>query len=987
MAVARSPHRATRFVLAAMVPMAVFAAWSAMGGASFPTTTTPYAVPTADGARAASGWATSRPAMADGSPSVNIARAATRAVPASSPSPRPPNPPPNAPASPPGQPADRDVPDDDDDDDASSAASSGEEEHRAGSGRPHAHVAAGCAAGDWPANYQKLTRASPAHAALDASPRERRYFDRALASCGCDAAVSQCPDFARRYLEYARYHRRVTDGDPTVSPGARILVVQNAWRTYGFGHMAPAAAGWILWGMSSGFVVYFDNESSEWNWLDYFRAYLPPGDDSELDGLDVRWTKARAATMEARKRTWFMDQDEAVFDLEEFNWDEVIACEGTGGNCTEVGACQRVGMEGGEECAAARAHGSCAVGTRDAWECDGCNRCLMDALRNRRRVRIVANSLRVPIFDETRKEMRDFSRSFWTEPAAWSSEIHAYKQGPDVVREFLENRERSHWCRTCAMALALRPDASLKFWRVLMRSDTAFARRMYVLKARSGYPEAASCFPDDTRATDACVDETWAHPPCAEFTAQWHIKNKAPDQSSKSGYLTPTNAVRGLIDAMNDDAMNDDDENGHENGFHESWFQGSTHPGKPPDAIVHVLTDAPALQDYLAARFPDAVRVTRGRGTDPTNNIRRDQDFGSESSRKIAIDLYVQAWADGETELGPSAYYAAGAELASVARYPRGYKRVGAAPAAPTRWDSEWYGANATARAAARDAACAVGEAIAVRSTAGGARLRREGGEEEAEDSDDSDDSDDGGGGTAADGGTSKVDEEKARRLGARCAGASASFEPVATVQHRPPLAVVDELARLGVLAPEKSAIEMNTLDGDLAACAASVAGRVEVSLPRDNQPGTPSRRVCAGMRRRGLRVTCGTLLTMNPFEIPNVDVYMARAGGDADTCAKSTGWHKLLEQLRVKLTRRLGGADVPEEPADGDFARALRGKTAAIVAAEGTEADAARRTVRDAGWRGWNETEVAWTEGDANGTATVFVLPMDSPGVRSMAC
>ena len=268
-----------------------------------------------------------------------------------------------------------------------------------------------------------------------------------------------------------------------------------------------------------------------------------------------------------------------------------------------------------------------------------------------------------------------------------------------------------------------------------------------------------------------------------------------------------------------------------------------------------------------------------------------------------------------------------------------------------------------------------------MRSTAGSARLLRERGGEEAADGDDGDESEE----TVTT--VTTVDEEKARRLGARCAGASASFEPVATVPNRPPLAVVDELARAGVLAADKSVIEMNTLHGDLAACAASVAGRVEVSLPKDNRPGMPSRRVCRGMRRRGLRVTCGTLLTMNPFEIPNVDVYMARAGGDADSCAKKTGWHKLLERLRVKLTRRLGGADVPEEPADEDFVRALRGKTAAIVAADGTEAEAARRTVRDAGWTGWNETEVAWTEGDADGTATVFLLPMDSPGVRSVAC
>jgi hypothetical protein len=259
--------------------------------------------------------------------------------------------------------------------------------------------------------------------------------------------------------------------------------------------------------------------------------------------------------------------------------------------------------------------------------------------------------------------------------------------------------------------------------------------------------------------------------------------------------------------------------------------------------------------------------------------------------------------------------------------------------------------------------------------------LRRERGGEEAADGDDGDESEE----TVTT--VTTVDEEKARRLGARCAGASASFEPVATVPNRPPLAVVDELARAGVLAADKSVIEMNTLHGDLAACAASVAGRVEVSLPKDNRPGMPSRRACRGMRRRGLRVTCGTLLTMNPFEIPNVDVYMARAGDDADSCAKKTGWHKLLERLRVKLTRRVGRADVPEEPADEDFVRALRGKTAAIVAADKAEAEAARRTVRDAGWTGWNETEVAWTEGDADGTATVFLLPMDSPGVRSVAC
>ena len=53
----------------------------------------------------------------------------------------------------------------------------------------------------------------------------------------------------------------------------------------------------------------------------------------------------------------------------------------------------------------------------------------------------------------------------------------------------------------------------------------------------------------------------------------------------------------------------------------------------------------------------------------------------------------------------------------------------------------------------------------------------------------------------------------------------------------------------------------------------------------------------------------------------------------------------------------------------------------------EEEEAESARRVVKEAGWLGWNSTEVAYKEGDANGTATVFTLPMDSPGVKAASC
>ena len=191
---------------------------------------------------------------------------------------------------------------------------------------------------------------------------------------------------------------------------------------------------------------------------------------------------------------------------------------------------------------------------------------------------------------------------------------------------------------------------------------------------------------------------------------------------------------------------------------------------------------------------------------------------------------------------------------------------MGDVPSAPTRWDQDWYSADAPTRAARRADACTGGDAIDVTTTAsGGARAKREGAEKVVSDDDDEK-------GEAkkeeTDSLNLKMDEDKALRLGAECAGASVTFEPRASVPDRAPLAVVDALRRSGVLANDKSLIEMNTLDGDLAECASVYVGRVEVSLPRDDAKGLPSRRACRGMRQRGLRVTCCHLLRLNAFEV-----------------------------------------------------------------------------------------------------------------------
>ena len=142
---------------------------------------------------------------------------------------------------------------------------------------------------------------------------------------------------------------------------------------------------------------------------------------------------------------------------------------------------------------------------------------------------------------------------------------------------------------------------------------------------------------------------------------------------------------------------------------------------------------------------------------------------------------------------------------------------MGDVPSAPTRWDQDWYSADAPTRAARRADACTGGDAIDVTTTAsGGARAKREGAEKVVSDDDD----DKGEAKKEETDSQSKMDEDKARRLGAECAGASV------------------------------------------------YVGRVEVSLPRDDAKGLPSRRACRRMRQRGLRVTCGHLLRLNAFEV-----------------------------------------------------------------------------------------------------------------------
>ena len=66
----------------------------------------------------------------------------------------------------------------------------------------------------------------------------------------------------------------------------------------------------------------------------------------------------------------------------------------------------------------------------------------------------------------------------------------------------------------------------------------------------------------------------------------------------------------------------------------------------PDDNLMYVVTDAPAIQNWLQKEFPSMTRFSPGIGVDPTNDLRDDHPSDADSRAKIAIDFKVQGWMD-----------------------------------------------------------------------------------------------------------------------------------------------------------------------------------------------------------------------------------------------------------------------------------------------------------------------------------------------------
>ena len=468
-------------------------------------------------------------------------------------------------------------------------------------------------------------------------------------------------------------------------------------------------------------------------------------------------------------------------------------------------------------------------------------------------------------------------------------------------------------------------------------------------------------------------------------------------------------------------------------GFHASDFAPNA------SKVIHVLTDAPVLQDYLKSAYPEDVSVTPGRGVDPTNNIRRDQDFSRESARKVAIDLYVQAWSDADIHLSPSAYYSTGSEL----RFPKSVEvtRLSDSPESPDTWDADWFKSSAKARANLRDSFCAtepggsVGKEMVVTRTASEAKASREGEEEEVHE-DYTLEGDDGGAALKmeaespsgnkdatvivvdapadardSDPGdyddlehregtfskqkprdtvpvrTEATGEHLTKRFGAQCAGGVPGFAAAARVPDRLPLVVVDAIQPL--LEGGKTFIELHTDTGDLAACAQAYAGRVEVQVMSKHGKEEDQERNCRLIRKRKLKVTCHGVSGLNRYDVPNVDVYLMPARTyDRDEC----GFFENFRTIRTKLAQRMLGKSDAEVEALNDFS-VLKGKSFVLAAFAGDEAVKVRWTLKDAGIRATNERTVPYDEEGAGGEGArvagevvLFELKMDDGGVVGRA-
>ena len=569
------------------------------------------------------------------------------------------------------------------------------------------------------------------YALLHRSPRESDFFNRVLFKCGCGRKEEEevynnknknndnadddensageeepvwCRDFLPVWFAYLRRYEDIfkEEGNASKHP---VVIVRNDWKNLGFGHMANVAARWMMFGLYSGRMVFFDNAASKWDFTDYFEGYLGDGTNG---GMSFKWTeelqekyfpgvalskethskeyeKFEKGNGEVRGKDYF-----ARFNLwQTHEENEYTRCQYGPDEDVDVGTCFhrndaepkcRYGDFLEEPCLTEEEmRYECPHSSREAFGCASCNKCITHAFKTKQVILwdssggsggalpierrsaevmneeelapeiVFSNKLREALLEAAEKKFG------WTLAKSFGS-LHFHGRMPPL--------QAFEQCLPCAMNLLLRPKMDLPAWKHLLRSDVAFANRLIGVRARTGYAEDKLCFPEDVPPIAECIDETFINETCSSVELQkWHIRLRATtyegNEDVNERILKPSEAVEFIKNRL-DATITPEPEYEREfrRGYSYSKRLAKLRNSEDKN-FMYVVTDAPAFQNWLEKKFPEMTRFSPGVGIDPTNDLREDHASDSESRSKIAIDFKVQGWIDVSLTLSPSQYYSA----------------------------------------------------------------------------------------------------------------------------------------------------------------------------------------------------------------------------------------------------------------------------------------------------------------------------------------
>jgi hypothetical protein len=464
------------------------------------------------------------------------------------------------------------------------------------------------------------------------------------ASCG-HSSDSQCIGLSGALARYARLHTEATRSawPPGGMSAVRLLVIRDHWVNVGMGFMPSHVATVVLFCLTAGIYVYFENYG-RYDWARYFYGE---------GGLDLRWTPARQRMWRSRFRALNVSRTHVEV------WHEDNSRRGD--EEWETSLSQHL------------ANSSARWIHVNGWA----------TTINWRRVL-------QPAFGAA---VADFLRR-----AALSEAAHGRRLGATAAAGAaaspVSSRGPSWACMSCAIWALFRPRAVLR--RALATSPIASSAPLVCLKARTMYAEDKRFFPDTTPPTLEAIDKLWLSYSgqmgdvtfwgprerlrCVNHTAAagggggsggaggggaGHVDRPlaAPSRAALS------RAARGLV--LPSSTLH-------------CMERVRSALGKDR-ARLFVAVDAPRLQETIFLLMGERAFITPGVGVDPTNEYRDEkqtslrlqkpknqgsgeQDLSERNLIKVSLDYFIQGFCLSAMTLRPSAFYAAAGLRTSAIR-------------------------------------------------------------------------------------------------------------------------------------------------------------------------------------------------------------------------------------------------------------------------------------------------------------------------------